>query len=105
MKANADWATTTLWPVRYEAGKVYTLTGKVRVNSGRASLRIDYYKDDKRTDLVGSSTIDAVESKDWQTLSVDTRDNKHAGATHITATAVCLGDAEAFFDQLVMLAK
>jgi len=28
MKANADWATTTLWPVKYDAGKVYTLTGK-----------------------------------------------------------------------------
>lgn len=105
MKANADWSTTALWPVRYDAGKVYTLTGKVRVNSGRASLRIDYYKGDNRTDLLGSSTIDAVDSKDWQNVSVDTRDNKYAAATHITATAVCHGDTEAFFDQLVLLAK
>jgi len=38
-------------------------------------------------------------------LSVNTRDNKQNAATHITATAVCHGDAEAFFDQLVLLAK
>jgi len=105
MKANAEWATTTLWPVKYEDGKVYTLTGKVRVNSGRASLRIDYYKDENRTDLLGSSTAKATDSKDWQTLSVDTRDNVPAGTTHITATAICYGDAEAFFDQFALVAK
>jgi hypothetical protein len=105
MKASADWATTTLWPVPYEAAKVYTLTGKVRVNSGRASIRIDYYKDENRTDLLGSSTAKATESKDWQALSIDTRDNVPAGTTHITATALCHGDAEAFFDQFVLVAK
>jgi hypothetical protein len=105
MKANGDWATTSLYPVKYDAGKVYTLTGKVRVNSGRAGIRIDYYNDDKRTKLLGSSTMDVTESKDWQLLSVDTRDNNQNGATHITATAVCHGDAEAFFDQLVLIAK
>jgi hypothetical protein len=61
--------------------------------------------DDKRTELLGSSTMDVTESKDWQPLSVDTRDNNQNGATHITATAVCHGDAEAFFDQLVLIAK
>jgi hypothetical protein len=105
MKSSGDGATTMLYPAKYDAGKVYTLTGKVRVNSGRAGLRIDLWKDDKRTDLLSSSNMDATASKDWQMLSVDTRDNAHAAATHITATAVCQGDAEAFFDQLVMLAK
>lgn len=105
MKAVADWATTTLWPINYDAGKVYTLTGKVRVNKGRASLRIDFYKDGNRTDLLGSKTIDATESKDWQSMKVDTTDNTFPAATHITATAICHGDAEAFFDQMVLLAK
>jgi hypothetical protein len=105
MKANADWATTSLWPVRYEAGKVYTLTGKVRVNSGRASIRIDYYKDENRADLLGSSTAKATESKDWQALSVDTSDKVPDGTTHITATAISYGDAEAFFDQFALVGK
>jgi hypothetical protein len=105
MKANAEWATTSLWPVQYEAAKVYTLTGKVRVNSGRASIRIDYYKDENRTELLGSSIATATDSKGWQTLSADTRDKVPAGTTHITATAVSYGDAEAFFDQFVLVAK
>jgi hypothetical protein len=105
MKANAEWATTTLWPVQYAAGKVYTLTGKVRANSGRASLRIDFYKDESRAELLGSSTAKATDLKDWQSLSVDTRDNVPAGTTHITATAVCYGDAESFFDQFALVAR
>lgn len=105
MRGIADWATTTMRSLEYDSGKVYTLSGKVRVNSGRATIRIDFYKGEDRSNLLGSKTIDATESKDWQTLSVDTRDSNYPDATHITATAVCYGDTEAFFDQLVILAN
>lgn len=105
MRGIADWATTTMWPVKYDARTRYTLTGKVRVNSGRASIRIDFYKDENGAELLGSKTVDATESKDWQALTVDTTDNKFDTATHICATAVSYGDTEAFFDQLVLQAR
>jgi hypothetical protein len=105
VKAKADSATYSFEPKNYDPGKVYTLTGKVRVNSGRGTIQIDYYKGDNRSKWLGYTTADAVESKDWQTLTVNTSDNPPAGAAFITATCVSLGDAEAFFDELTLLVK
>jgi hypothetical protein len=105
VKANGDSATSSFEPKDYDPGKVYTLTGKVRVNSGRGTIRIDYYKDEKRSLWLGSATANAVESRDWQTLTINTRDNPPAGAAFITATCVALDNAEAFFDELTLLVK
>lgn len=104
MKGNEDWCTFTMWPVAYDAAKVYALTGKVRANSGKAGLRIDYYKDAMRKDYLGSSTSETTDSKDWKTLTIDTSDNKKE-ASHIAVTCICHGNAEACFDELSLLAK
>jgi hypothetical protein len=100
-----DTATNSFEPKNYDPGRVYTLTGKVRVNSGRGTIRIDYYKGYNRSEWLGCAAADPVESKDWQTLTVNTSDNPPAGAAFITATCVSLGDAEAFFDELTLLVK
>jgi hypothetical protein len=75
LKAKADPATYSFEPKNYDPGKVYTLTGKVRANAGRGTIQIDYYQGENRSKWLGCTTANAVESKDWQTLTVNTSDN------------------------------
>lgn len=102
LQSNADWAIAAHPRVRLEQGKLYSLSGHVRVKKGTAQLKLDYFKGD---DYLGQTFSNDATADEWQLRRVTAEPDKYPGATHIAATAVGLGETDALFDGLVLSTK
>jgi hypothetical protein len=102
LQSNAEWAIAAHPRVRLEPGKLYSLSGYVRVKKGTGQLKLDYFKGD---DYLGQSTSNDATADEWQVRRVTAEPDKFPGATHIAATAVGLGETDVLFDGLVLSTK
>lgn len=102
----AQWISTATSHLPYDRAKTYTLTGSVRVKSGRAKIGLGYFReqDGKRTHL-GSTVAADVTANEWTDLKVIAEPDRYPTATHIVATAVGNGEVDASFDGFVLTAK
>lgn len=102
LKGNSEWAVAVHERVKFEKGKRYTLTGWARARNGTAQIKFDYFEGDKYLGMTGS---DDVNSSEWQQRTVFAQPSEFPNATHISATAVGLGEMDCYFDGLVLMAK
>lgn len=102
LQTNAEWAIAAHPRIRLEPGKLYSLSGYVRVKKGTAQIKLDYFKGD---DYLGQTISNDANADEWQLRRVTAETEKFPGATHVAATAVGFGETEALFDELVLSIK
>jgi hypothetical protein len=102
LKAKGEWAFAASPKVAVSRTKAYLLTGYVRVKSGTATIKIDYYKGDE---FLGHSDAEHVTGAEWKQLKVSSELHNFPAATHVLVAAVTLGDTEAYFDQFELTTK
>jgi hypothetical protein len=102
LQSNAEWAIAAHPRTRLEAGKLYSLSGYVRVKKGTGQIKLDYFKGD---DYLGQTTSNDATADEWQLRRVTAEPDKFPGATHISAAAVGFGETDALFDAFVLSIK
>lgn len=92
IKGAGEWAVATEGKHRVEKGKKYVLSGHARAKSGAAQIKFDYFKDDE---YLGQTVSDNVTDDAWTALKVVSELEQFPQATHFSAAAVGIGDADA----------
>ncbi|HMO36631.1 MAG TPA: carbohydrate binding domain-containing protein [Gemmatales bacterium] len=102
-KGDAEWGTYVSNRIAVKKNQTFELKGYVRVSSGHATIKFDYFKGDE---YIGMTPAENSESTDWTELSVTSDLSSYPEATHITATLVAGGgEFEAYFDDIVLTEK
>ncbi len=99
----AQWAVAACLRIKAEQGKTYTATGWVRVKSGTATIKFDYFKGEE---YLGSVNGSPVFPGEWQQRSVTFDPAKFPQATQFNVAANGAGEfIEAYFDGLAVTVK
>jgi hypothetical protein len=98
----AEWAVFGHPSLPVQAGKTYVLTGFARTKSGTAMIKFDYFKDGE---YLGSTNSDPVTEDAWTSLKVISDLAAYPQANSLSAACVGLGDFEARYDGLTLVAK
>jgi len=101
-KGNAEWAVFAHPSLTIQAGKTYLLTGSARTRGGSVMIKFDYFKDDQ---YLGSTNSDPVTEDQWTTLKVTSDLGAYPQANRISAAGVGLGEFDARYDGLALVAK
>ncbi len=102
LQSNAEWAIAAHPRVRIEPGKLYSLSGYLRVKKGTGQIKLDYFKGD---DYLGQTMSNNATADEWELRRVTAETDKFPGATHLSATAVGFGETDALFDAMVLSTK
>ncbi|MCC2667787.1 MAG: pknB 13, partial [Armatimonadetes bacterium] len=101
-KGNAEWAVFGHPSLPVHAGKIYILTGSARTKGGSAMIKFDYFRDGE---YLGSTSSDPVTEDTWTTLKVISDLAAYPQANRISAAGVGLGEFDARYDGLLLVAK
>jgi hypothetical protein len=103
LQGNGEWGVAGSERIALDKKKTYTLTGYARAKSGTVALAISYWQNDK---YLGNTLSEGV-TNERQSRKVIAEPDKFPEATHISAVVGWHepGEAEAWFDTLVLTAK
>jgi hypothetical protein len=96
LKSEADWAMAVSVQIDRGSPQAFSLTGFVRVRSGKARLAIGYF--DAQGKFIGRTESEAVTAADWQEVTVKTEFAKHPEAVKFNTAAGIEGKGAADFD-------
>lgn len=96
LKSEAEWASAGSAQIDIGSHKAFTLTGHLRVKSGKGRLVITYFDADYK--YLGRTTSDEATTGDWKEVRLKTEFPKYPKAVRFSATAFVEGEGEADFD-------
>lgn len=96
LKSEAEWASAGSAQIEIGHHKAFTLTGYLRVNSGKGRLVIAYFDADYK--FLGRTASDELTTGDWKEVTLKTEFAKHPQAVRFSAAAFVDGEGEADFD-------
>jgi len=99
LSGNVNYAVAYGPGVTAVPGRRYVLKGFARSSRGDCRLKLDYVRDGV---FLGQTVSPRISGMEWQELTVVSEVERYPEATRVAAAAVIEGDAEAWFDDLVL---
>ena len=99
LAGNVNYAVAYGPALRAAPGRRYVLTGFARSAKGGCRIKLDYTRDGA---FLGQTVSPRISGLEWQELTVASELERYPEANRVAAAAVIEGDAEAWFDDLVL---